>query len=976
MCIGLLAACLIKEGKRVLLVSNTNKAVDGAISAVLETQQIINEIDSSGDILRLGGKGITEEFRSEWGDHLFDAILEERGVSLKSELMKIELQRDEVTPHVSRLRSELANIEELESCRSRIEPAQELITKERRKSGRIDANLAQLIHLRRKLEEEWADAPDEKSIADKLTRKRSKDEVEKLRDDALKDFERVSEELREAQDKIAQLGTELEGLHNRITELTALVKTYRPKAEIQSDYDGYAGQLAELNQRLAEIEAALSALGRKILSEASLVAATVHKTFLDTDLSEIDFDAVIVDEASMVVLPMVYWAAGRARSQIAVVGDFRQLPAIVKDQESEFVQDWVAKSPFDKWNIPELLKTASADTAPYLVILQEQNRMHPEIGGLVSELFYRDIATRNGSGLMAGPVAKSRAKKNTKLPSQKTFKRISIIDTKDLGAWSSPPFGGSGRFNPTHVALGLALLDKMIAEDVVVRGEPNQIGFVTPYSGQAKLYADALGNEYSGFCDATSVGTAHRFQGAERDIMLFDYVLSEGRTYPNKFIDSETGLNQPGNLLNVALSRAKHHLVVIYNSKEFTERSTHPWMLSFFDTLRDKSEELDALALLEASALGRIHAAAEGAEGPSEAIGSHPYNESQFYPKVTADLERANFSVTVFSAFATPPKLSQWMDLFQRLLRRGLRLRLVTKPIQDQPKPKTYGPQLKEMFERIRASGIVLDTRTVTHEKVVVIDEEIVWHGSLNMFSQNEKRTTELMTRTVSKSYAKSILGLLARHDLKQNDLHAQQLPVCPTCRQPTQLLINWQQAQTLWCSQDCGFIAGSWDFGRLSRGVPIGRILGACEKCRDGEIKVSVVKGKLAGKCSNSRPKKGEKKCSYVKEISHSKLDAYEPFPEPQAPNPDALTGMCANDEAKTEPGATRRKRSEISDRANKQKPSKQHQARKEVTRPKKKRVSTKPKQAKPRPKTLLKRAKPAKASELDSILSSLLGQ
>ena len=190
------------------------------------------------------------------------------------------------------------------------------------------------------------------------------------------------------------------------------------------------------------------------------------------------------------------------------------------------------------------------------------------------------------------------------------------------------------------------------------------------------------------------------------------------------------------------------------------------------------------------------------------------------------------------------------------------------------------------MFDLCRKAGISVDMRTVTHEKAVIIDEEIVWHGSLNMLSQDRDRTTELMTRTVSEDYASQMLRLLSRHDLKQADQSSRQLPTCPTCFGPTSLNVSWNGKENIFCENDCGFIAGSWNFSDLARGVPVGRHLAPCLECDDGIIKLEKSYKGLAGKCSNAFAKAPRKKCSFKTDITFRDLEPYDPYPPETVPD------------------------------------------------------------------------------------------
>ncbi len=93
----------------------------------------------------------------------------------------------------------------------------------------------------------------------------------------------------------------------------------------------------------------------------------------------------------------------------------------------------------------------------------------------------------------------------------------------------------------------------------------SELAVITPFVGQAELLRAELARagvplerwsegplELSG--SNLAIGTVHRFQGGERRIVLFSTVITEARTLP--FVDERP------NLLNVAVSRAREHLVV------------------------------------------------------------------------------------------------------------------------------------------------------------------------------------------------------------------------------------------------------------------------------------------------------------------------------------------------------------------------------------------------------------------------------
>ena len=74
-----------------------------------------------------------------------------------------------------------------------------------------------------------------------------------------------------------------------------------------------------------------------VVQEARIVGATVTKTYLSPK-QFVGFDAVIVDEASMVILPALYYSAALARERVVISGDFRPLPPIVQTDQRELFE--------------------------------------------------------------------------------------------------------------------------------------------------------------------------------------------------------------------------------------------------------------------------------------------------------------------------------------------------------------------------------------------------------------------------------------------------------------------------------------------------------------------------------------------------------------------------------------------------------------------------------------------------------------
>ena len=215
----------------------------------------------------------------------------------------------------------------------------------------------------------------------------------------------VERRLTDLKEKKSQLEEEIAQIEAEIAQIDAQTQ----KAQLYKAKK----QRAELIAEILETKAEIAALWKTVLRDARIVGATCTKAYLTGELGQ--FDLVLVDEASMVSRPEVWFSAGLASERVVISGDFRQIPSIVTtDQETIFQE--LGLDPF----------TATERTkpdAPGLVMLTTQFRMHSEICGLIAGPMYE------------GKLRTSPARKKVPghLPPNPFEKPLTIIDTSDLG---------------------------------------------------------------------------------------------------------------------------------------------------------------------------------------------------------------------------------------------------------------------------------------------------------------------------------------------------------------------------------------------------------------------------------------------------------------------------------------------------------------------------------------------------------------
>ena len=255
------------------------------------------------------------------------------------------------------------------------------------------------------------------------------------------------------------------------------------------------------------------------------------------------FDLVIVDEASQCslagVLPLVYRA-----KRLAVVGDPCQLNPIVSLSDG-LLQEIAAQTGFDNDDLRargihhkfgsaySAFEFAARPQRP--VLLNEHYRCHPHIARWFNRTFYKGELT-----VLTDVFDTSR--------------RDRAICWVDVDGAATRPAAGSW-FNRAEAEQTVRQLR------AVIESGYETVGVVTPFTAQAKLIEriakTQIGPDRLEEIDFAS-GTAHRFQGGERQAILFSSVLSPGMAPSGaRWIEKER------NLLNVAVSRARRALIVL-----------------------------------------------------------------------------------------------------------------------------------------------------------------------------------------------------------------------------------------------------------------------------------------------------------------------------------------------------------------------------------------------------------------------------
>lgn len=327
-------------------------------------------------------------------------------------------------------------------------------------------------------------------------------------------------------------------------------------------------EIAKLGERIDEhggeaaleekIDRLITVNERVELERKQLVATTLAKVCTSDLFDGMEFDAVVIDEASMANLPYLMVLAAKAQSHIVVVGDPMQLPpiAVTNDKHARnFLEEDIFTFVSDAGQTDELFAWHDKNR-PLTTFYDTQYRLNEDLAEVLSTVFYEGRLKTAQPDDEADPMLRQQESSNP---------TVNVIDTQKYGPELIQKDDGRGfsPVNEVHSAMLIRILKRLILKNHV---PVDEIGIIVPF--RSTVY-DIRRELYEQSFDVVEVGTIHTFQGREKEVIIFDTVMSGEGSYGRRrhysvrpFDEEKNGLAVP-RLLNVAFSRSKERLVIL-----------------------------------------------------------------------------------------------------------------------------------------------------------------------------------------------------------------------------------------------------------------------------------------------------------------------------------------------------------------------------------------------------------------------------
>jgi energy-coupling factor transporter ATP-binding protein EcfA2 len=312
---------------------------------------------------------------------------------------------------------------------------------------------------------------------------------------------------------------------------------------------------------------------------------------------------------------------------------------------------------------------------------------------------------------------------------------------------------GESRRNPKEAEIIAKWIDSKRTELESAYGKKIHeiLAIVTPYKSQAFLIKKLLLEIDKKIYSRMISGTVHALQGAEIEIVIFSTVVSKS--------DSTYFINNK-NLLNVAISRAKHSFLVFGNMNALEATKGSPlgnlkeWLIE------NENCELSNNIVFE-----------------STIIHSNKVARINKLQEHVGTLRRA-FEVAVSELIIVSPFISinailsdAITELAAKSIEKGVKVIVFTDANLDMKNGKLKDASAKGR-EMLMKSGIVLKIINGIHNKTLIVDDDILVEGSFNWLSavRDEKSPYfRVETSIVLKGEEAKKIIVTAKKDLKLN---------------------------------------------------------------------------------------------------------------------------------------------------------------------------------------------------------------
>lgn len=314
---------------------------------------------------------------------------------------------------------------------------------------------------------------------------------------------------------------------------------------------------------------------RDILTAAPIVVGTIASISASQELFLMKrFHTAIVDEASQVLEPQLLpLLCAQANGQLAIrkfifIGDHKQLPAVVvQSSEASHVDDDTLnaigltdcrQSLFERLHRLALQQNQLS----VLGMLHRQGRMHQDIAAFVSHHYYDGLLDIVPLPHQTGPLEWQQVSGDSELEKRLATHRLLHFDV-------TCPSEAGQKSNSAEADLTARIVgafEQLCRQNDLSLDWTHRLGIIVPFRSQIQQLRAALAEQLVSESTDITIDTVERYQGSQRDIILFTTVVGAAWQLPILCTPVETEGQLIDRKLNVALTRARKQFILIGNT--------------------------------------------------------------------------------------------------------------------------------------------------------------------------------------------------------------------------------------------------------------------------------------------------------------------------------------------------------------------------------------------------------------------------
>ena len=331
---------------------------------------------------------------------------------------------------------------------------------------------------------------------------------------------------------------------------------------------------------------------KSTLAEAQIIVATTSTMNSRSALFNIKhFDLVIIDEASQILEPNIVGILtarqeeGRAIDRFILVGDHKQLPAVVQQQgslemeESDKRLDSIhlsscANSLFERL----ILTERAAGRTDFIGTLHKQGRMHPDIADFANRKFYakEQLECVPLAHQLETELSYNEESEDALDNMLKAHRMIFIpsMPCKQLNI--------SEKVNTDEARIIADLLRRLYRQMNKDFDPQKSVGVIVPYRNQIAMIRKEIERLEIPALEGISIDTVERYQGSQRDVILYSFTIQS--RYQLDFLTANTFYEEGQPIdrkLNVAITRARKQLILTGNESTLRQNQLFAELIDY-----------------------------------------------------------------------------------------------------------------------------------------------------------------------------------------------------------------------------------------------------------------------------------------------------------------------------------------------------------------------------------------------------------